>query len=132
MPLTDTDMRRSVCSCATSRPRPSAARRSGLSPNTRTNSGSTENVSRNRSGPLRSKASSLVACFQALSISPSWWDSGMNASVKTTSLNSRAPDNCSIGLHWMPLVFFMSTRNEVSPCRRFSFVGGDVRKIAIR
>ena len=32
MPLTDTDMRRSVCSCATRRPSPSALRMSGLSP----------------------------------------------------------------------------------------------------
>ena len=37
---------------------------------------------------LVSEASSLVACFQAPSISPSTWSSGMKASVNTTSLNS--------------------------------------------
>ncbi len=41
MPATDTDMRRSVCSCATRRPTPSAERVSGLLPIARTSSVST-------------------------------------------------------------------------------------------
>ena len=54
-------------------------------------------VSRKRSGPLRSYASSLGACCHARSTSPITWSSGMNASSKTTSLKSRCPLMSAIG-----------------------------------
>src|SRR5579885_122566 len=87
MPATESDMRRKVQRCAARRPSAAAARGSGSAPSRRTSSMSRRIVLRKRSGPLRSKASSLVTCRQPSAASPTSIADGPKTLSKTTSLN---------------------------------------------
>jgi hypothetical protein len=53
-------------------------------------------------GPARSKASSLVTCFQPAPSSPTSMSSGTKASWKTTSLKWCLPVRSMMGLMVMP------------------------------
>ena len=70
-------------------------------------------VLRNRSGPLRSKASSLVTCCQPAPSSPITRSAGMKTRSKTTSLKSSAPARLRIGRMVMPGAL-RSTRSWLS------------------
>ena len=78
---------------------------------------------RYRSGPLRSKASSVVTCFQPASSSPTRMSSGTNASWKTTSLKWCAPERSMMGRMLIP-GDRASTRNCESPS---CFLSGTTR-----
>ncbi len=74
MPATERDRRRRARMWRVSRPIAIAARSGASGPSARTLSASRVKADRNRSGPLRSKASSPVTCFQP---SPSVPSSGV-------------------------------------------------------
>ena len=75
----------------TSLPMASAAYRSGFGPAARTISTISRKVDRNRSGPLRSKASSEITCCQPPPTSPTTASSATKWSSKTTSLKWWSP-----------------------------------------
>ena len=91
---------------------------------------SSTKVDRNRSGPLRSKASSDVTCCQPSPISPNTMSSGTNASSRMTSLKWCAPFIEMIGRISMPGPR-KSTMNWLRPAWRCCGSTGAVRASAM-